>query len=215
MLIVPELVAQPMPIVDAGAARLLRRADAGLRQRRRTCWASSAEPTFSVPHGFYTTTQSVAIATPTPGAIIVYTTNGSTPHGRRQPERHQRHALHRPDLDLEHDDAAGRGVQGRLQAVVRRGQHLIFVNDVINQSPAGQVPAGWAPNGVNGQEINYGIDPDIINLYGATAVKDSLLVAADDLDHHRPGEPVQPDDRHLRQRRTIAAIPGSGRPTSS
>ena len=46
---------------------------------------------------------------------------------------------------------------------------------MINQSPAGQVPPGWAPNGVNGQEMNYGIDPDIITLYGATAVKDSLL----------------------------------------
>jgi CotH kinase protein len=45
---------------------------------------------------------------------------------------------------------------------------------VINQSPFGQTPPGWAPNGVNGQAMNYGIDPDIINLYGAQAVKDSL-----------------------------------------
>ena len=39
----------------------------------------AAEPVFGTPHGFYSTTQSVAITTATPGAIIVYTTNGSTP----------------------------------------------------------------------------------------------------------------------------------------
>ena len=48
------------------------------------------------------------------------------------------------------------------------------MNDVINQSPLGQVPPGFAPPGTNGQDLNYGIDPDIINLYGAQAVKDSL-----------------------------------------
>jgi hypothetical protein len=66
-------------------------------------------------------------------------------------------------------------VKAGFQPSFVEASSYIFVNDVINQSPAGQVPAGWAPNGVNGQEINYGIDPDIINLYGATAVKNSLL----------------------------------------
>jgi hypothetical protein len=49
------------------------------------------------------------------------------------------------------------------------------VSDVVNQSPLGQVPSGFPANGVNGQEMNYGMDPDIINLYGAQAVRNSLL----------------------------------------
>lgn len=38
-----------------------------------------ADTQFSVPRGFYTSTQSVAITTTTPGATILYTTNGTEP----------------------------------------------------------------------------------------------------------------------------------------
>ncbi len=38
-----------------------------------------ADPTFSVPRGFYTSAQSVVLSTTTPGATIRYSTNGSRP----------------------------------------------------------------------------------------------------------------------------------------
>ncbi len=38
-----------------------------------------ADTTFSVKRGIYTTAQTVTVATPTPGATLVYTTNGSVP----------------------------------------------------------------------------------------------------------------------------------------
>ena len=41
--------------------------------------AMSLEPTFSLAHGFYTATQLVGLTSLTPGATIVYTTDGSTP----------------------------------------------------------------------------------------------------------------------------------------
>ena len=40
---------------------------------------TAATPTFSVPGGNYTSAQSVTIADSTPGSVIYYTTNGSTP----------------------------------------------------------------------------------------------------------------------------------------
>ena len=63
------------------------------------------------------------------------------------------------------------------------------------------MPPGFAANGVNGQEMNYGIDPDIINLYGADADQEFAEVPLDDFDHHRLGQLVQSADRHLCQRR--------------
>ena len=63
--------------------------------------------------------------------------------------------------------------------------------------------------------MNYGIDPDIIALYGAQAVKDSLaslpaISITTDL-----ANLFDPAHRHLRQRRRTTAATGSGRPASS
>ena len=58
------------------------------------------------------------------------------------------------------------------------------------------------PTGTNGQDLNYGIDPDIINLYGAQAVKDSLKSLSTfsiTTDFANLWNPV---DRHLRECRT-------------
>jgi hypothetical protein len=41
-------------------------------------------------------------------------------------------------------------------------QTYLFLDDVIKQSPNGQVPSGWPSSGVNGQELNYGMDPEIV-----------------------------------------------------
>ena len=132
------------------------------------------EPTFNVPHGYYTSPQAVAITTQLAGATILYTTDGSTPVV----------------------DATGVPVNGTVYSeplnitsttnlrvmAFKPGykpsnivpQTFIFLNDVINQSPLGQIPPGFPASGFNGQEMNYGIDPEIVALYGAQAVKDSL-----------------------------------------
>lgn len=133
------------------------------------------QPTFGVPHGFYTSTQTVALTSPTAGAVVVYTTNGSTPTVS---------ANLVPTNGTLYTGPINVSATTVLRAVAFKADHkpsdiaastYLFLTDVLNQSPQGQTPAGWAPDGTNGQRMNYGMDPDIINLYGAQAVKDSLL----------------------------------------
>jgi hypothetical protein len=133
------------------------------------------QPTFSVPHGFYETPQAVALSTPEPGAVIVYTTNGSTPavNASLAPTNGTLYTgpLTIPSTTTLRAIAFKAGYKPSFIAA----STYIFLNDVVNQSPTGIPPAGWPADGAaNGQAINYGIDPDIIALYGVQAVKNSL-----------------------------------------
>jgi hypothetical protein len=131
------------------------------------------KPTFNLPHGYYTTAQSVTI-TPPPGANVVYTTNGSTPTVN---------ANLTPTNGTLYTGPIAVSATTTLRAVAFRADYrpsfvaastYLFLNDVVNQSPLGQTPPGFAANGLNGQQMDYGIDPDIIALYGVEAVKASL-----------------------------------------
>jgi hypothetical protein len=173
MLMVPEL--------DAQAATLVSPAKIGYFDTPTPGYANgdsvagfAESPVFSVPHGYYNSTQFVAISSPTPGAIIVYTTNGSTPQVDANLNV-TNGTLYASPLSI--------GATTTLRATTFKAgfkpsyvaaSTYIFVTDVINQSPLGQVPPGWPANGVNGQSMDYGIDPDIIALYGAQAVENSL-----------------------------------------
>lgn len=174
MLLVPELVAQPMAISSPEKLGYFAIATPGFGNGDNVL-GYVAEPVYATPHGFYDTTQSVAIATPTPGAIVVYTTNGSTPTVDANLNV-TNGALYTGPLSVSSTTTLrARAFKLGFEPSFVEASSYIFVNDVINQSPLGQVPPGFAANGVNGQQMNYGIDPDIINLYGAQAVKDSLL----------------------------------------
>ena len=66
----------------------------------------------------------------------------------------------------------------------------IFLSDVVVQSPSGQAPGpGWPTGNVNGQEIDYGMDPEIVNSSTYSALMDDALTAiptfslVTDLDH--------------------------------
>jgi hypothetical protein len=176
MLFSPELVATAAQIVVPDDLGYFEIPTPGYGNGDTSVAGFVSDPVMSVPHGFYTSSQLVSISTTTPGAIVVYTTNGSTPTVN-----------------------AGLGVtNGTLYAgpinissttILRASafkldwkpsyvtaNSYMFTSSIIGQSPTGQLPgAGWAPNGVNGQEINYGMDPDILNLYGSQAVQDALL----------------------------------------
>ena len=146
MLISPELVAQASTIIVPERAWLLRRPDARATATASTHLGFADEADVQrAARLLHDAAVGGASARCLPGAIIVYTTNGSTPAVDASVRSHQRHALHGAAQRREHDDACARGVQGGIQAVVRRGAaRTSSSNDVINQSPQGQVPAGLA-----------------------------------------------------------------------
>jgi hypothetical protein len=174
MLLVPELVAQPMAITTPEQLGYFALPTPGYGNGSNVL-GYAAEPVFSTPHGFYSTTQSVAISTSTPGAFIVYTTNGSTPTVDANLNV-TNGTLYTGPLSISSTTTLrARAFKLGFEPSFVEASSYIFVTDVVNQSPNGQVPSGFPVNGVNGQEMNYGIDPDIINLYGAQAVRNSLL----------------------------------------
>lgn len=132
------------------------------------------EPTFSVQHGFYATAQTVSVATTTPGAIIVYTTDASTPAVNGSLAVTNGALFTGPITVSSTTTLRAMAFKTNFRPSFITSSTYVFLDDVLNQSPTGQVPVGWAANGLNGQEMDYGIDPDIISLYGAQALKDAL-----------------------------------------
>jgi hypothetical protein len=174
MLIVPELVAQRMAIVEPEMLGHFFVPTPGLGNGNIARAGYSAEPTYSIPHGFYDTPQIVAISSRTAGATIVYTTDGSTPQVDANLNVTNGTLYVSPLTISSTTTLRARAFKASFEPSHVEASTYIFLADVINQSPLGQVPAGFPASGVSGQVMNYGIDPDIINLYGAQAVKDSL-----------------------------------------
>ncbi len=175
MLVVPELVAQPMALVTPEAIGHFHVPTPGYGNGVSVA-GIMAEPTFNVPHGFYSTPQTVSISTATPGATIVYTTDGSTPEVNAAMNVINGVLYQAPLTVSSTTTLRARAFRATYEPSAAEASTYIFVDDVINQSPQGQLPGpGWPVSGTGqGQEMDYGIDPDIIALYGAQAVKDSL-----------------------------------------
>ncbi len=126
------------------------------------------DPAYTPGRGIYPDATVTAVPFPvtltssTPGASIRYTTDGSTPsetHGTPYtgPITITGTTVLRSIAYLE----------GWESSTVDTHTYLVL-DDVLSQSPAGEVPGpGWpTPDGdgrVNGQRIDYGMDPDIVN----------------------------------------------------
>jgi hypothetical protein len=130
-----------------------------------------ADTKFSHDRGFYETNFMVTITTDTPGATIRYTTNGSAVTATSG-------YIYTGPLPIN-------GTTTLRAAAFKTGlvpsdvdtQTYIFVNDVIRQSPNGARPtAEWpAAGSVNGQIIDYGMDPEIVtNANWSPLIKDAL-----------------------------------------
>ncbi|MEX0585430.1 MAG: chitobiase/beta-hexosaminidase C-terminal domain-containing protein, partial [Pirellulales bacterium] len=115
------------------------------------------EPDLSVRHGLYSNPFDVEISTATPGATIRYTLNGSTPSLTNGVNyTGPIHVASTTTLR-----AAAFKTGGVPSETVTRT--YLFLADVVQQSPAGQAPAGWPSAPVSSQIFNYGMDPDIVN----------------------------------------------------
>lgn len=116
------------------------------------------EVQFSTEHGFLDAGFSLTLATETEGAQVRYTLDGSTPSESN---------------GMDYAAPIPINETSCVRAVALKEDHLdssvgtrtyFFVDDIVRQSPNGQAPgAGWPTGSVNGQQLDYGMDPDIVN----------------------------------------------------
>ena len=123
----------------------------------------------SVTAGFYDTNQSVSLSTPTSGSTIRYTTDGSTPSATNG------FTYTGPISISGTTNLRAVGTRSGYLSVPDRTWSYIFVDDVLQQSNDGSAPAGFPAVGSSSQVLDYGIDPDVIGIEGAQAVRDALL----------------------------------------
>lgn len=172
-LIVPELTASESEIASPETIGYLNEPTPGYGNGE--AFAGFVEqPTFSVPHGFYNSTQQVSIATATPGALIVYTTDGSTPAVDENLTPINGQAYSTPVTVSSTTPLRAIAFRQDYKPSFVQASSYLFLDDIVEQSPAGEAPAGWPGFNVNGQVLDYGIDPQIVSQYGEQAVKDSL-----------------------------------------
>ena len=117
-----------------------------------------ADTKFSVDRGFYDKAFSVAITCDEPNAIIRYTTDSENPTEISG-------TIYDQPIQI-----TGTTV---LKAVATKmgwissnvdTQTYIFVSDVKVQSPNGEAPgSNWPSGDINGQYMNYGMDPEVVN----------------------------------------------------
>jgi hypothetical protein len=130
---------------------------------------------FSHTRGFYSTSFNLTMACVTPGVSIYYTTNGKAPIvGEAAAAGSTLYTV----------PVAVSSTKCVRAAAIKTGwmpskintQTYLFLADVITQSPTGSAPTGWPTGPINGQVIDYGMDPDVVNngLY-VGLVDDALL----------------------------------------
>ena len=173
MLIAPELVAEQRTLVSPEEIGYLLVATPGYGNDSEVTLPFAEQPEFSTPHGFYDTAQSVTLSADE-GATIIYTTDGSTPEADANLNPVNGTVATGPILVSQTTTLRARAFHPAYTPSFVATATYVFLDDVIQQSPNGETPTGWAPNGLNGQTMDYGIDPEIISLYGAEAVKESL-----------------------------------------
>ena len=116
--------------------------------------------------GFFDEPQDVSLASQNAGASIAYTLDGSTPS--------KSNGIIVAPADDESLAVTSVSITGTsmLRATIVRDDYIsaaaetntyVFLDDVITQSPEGEAPEGFPSGTVNGQVLNYGMDPDIVN----------------------------------------------------
>ena len=122
----------------------------------------TAPPVFSHPHGVFDAASSfdLVLSSQTAGATIYYTLDGSLP-GPANPTSHTFDSATPPHIASTSIVRAAAYRDDYLPSEVAT-QTYLFLDDVLNQSPGGQAPAGWPSGTVNGQVFNYGMDPEIV-----------------------------------------------------
>ncbi len=123
------------------------------------------EPRIAPGHGFYDSPVQVTITSSTPDAAIYYTTDGSEPYLIESSRPGSTAMLYSGPLQIAKTTCL-RAAAARpgWRASSAETQTFFFISDIIRQSPNGASPGSpWPSGSVNGQVIDYGMDPDVVN----------------------------------------------------
>jgi len=114
-----------------------------------------ADTKFSHDRGFYSNAFSVTISSATEGAEIHYTLNGDDPTTNSTLYTGPVHITGTTTL-------RAKAFKTGLYPTDIDTQTYLFVDDIMHQSPNGEAPGpDWPDYNVNGQQIVYGMDPDV------------------------------------------------------
>ena len=114
------------------------------------------EVSAGVQHGFFDAPFLLTLAAPDPGSTIRYTLDGSPPTTTTGTE-------YTVPLSITATTVLRMAAfQPEFVTSPVTTQTYVFLEDVLRQSPQGEVPPGW-PQGVNGQVLDYGMDPEIVD----------------------------------------------------
>ena len=111
---------------------------------------------FSIGRGFYTAPFAVAITCDTPGAVIRYTRNGTTPTAGTG------FVYAGPVMIDATTTLRAAAFKDGFQPSNVDTHTYFFLTDVIAQSANGSPPPGWPVGPVNGQKFDYGMDPNVV-----------------------------------------------------
>ncbi len=124
--------------------------------------------TVSEPAGFHSAAFDVTLSSTTPGATIRYTLDGSTPSATNG-------TLYTSPITISSTSTLRTiATKANYLNVPDRTTSYIFIDDVVNQSLNGAAPAGW-PTTWGANDVDYGIDPDVIATEGLQTIKDALV----------------------------------------
>lgn len=127
-----------------------------------------ADTKFNIDRGFYTSPFSLSITSETPAAEIRYTTDGSSPTSTTG-------IVYTGPITISETITirAAAFLEGFFETDVDTHTYL-FLDDVRDQFANGDAPAGWPTGNVNGQQFNYGMDPDITSRHSDQEMIDAL-----------------------------------------
>jgi hypothetical protein len=137
------------------------------------------KPQFSAPRGFYTNEIQVSITCATPEALIYYTTDGATPGLAASSRTGVNGTVYAGPIRISGTTCLRAiAIKTNWYASPIETSTYLFVADVITQSPTGAKPgAAWPSSSVNGQTIDYGMDPDVVNDPRYKNLMDDALLA--------------------------------------
>ncbi len=137
------------------------------------------EPEFNFDHGFHDREFFVAITCETEGAMIYCTTDGSVPYAVDAARPGSTAALYSGPVRINKTTCLrAAAVKPGWRPSATETRTYVFITDVIRQSPTGASPGrGWPTGTVNGQVLDYGMDPDVVNSPRYSELMDDALLA--------------------------------------